>query len=458
MRFTLTQERAIAGMVALLILVTVAMGLRAAYHHGRIDLDKSHTVVFEASRQLADFDRLRYAAMRVQLNDPALEPDAFQRAFTLTTSRMRNFRNGEVTLVEDPAFRFQLTDLIERYDVMMEIMARPGCDDLCRATAIGPRIRPAQRVLMKMQGRGLVADATMRAQLQALYKAAVNRIFGIAFVLIGIAIAIAIYMTRKNTILRQQTDRLKQNQHRIAEVSEYRARFLAGMSHEFRTPLNAIKGFTQMMMLMGDTLSKEKVGEYLSDIEKSAIDLEHLTDTVLDLAKIDAGAVTLHETQFDLAETLREIQGQFMIGNAIPVQRLALDLPLSLMIRGDEAALKRCAQNLISNALKFSQAETRVDVSLRPDTNGGVALSVQDRGCGIPCEEVNSVWGVYARSSYTRVSDMQGTGLGLPIVRALAEAHGGDATLHSQVGEGTTATLTLPRTRIMPNARAVRAA
>ncbi len=458
MRTVVTHERVLLGMAMVMVVLTVAIGMRTSKADDGIDLNRSHMLVFEASRQLSDFDRLRYVANQVILDDPTLRPRDFDRAFAMTTSRMRNFRQGGAVSTDDAQARAHIDDLIALHDQMLAIAGDPSCDARCLAEAVASPIRKAKRVLMKLQGRALAADGNMRGLMQSLHRTAVYRIFTVAFLLVIVLIALVAYMARKNATLRHQAADLRASHHRIAEVSEYRARFLAGMSHEFRTPLNAIKGFSQMMLLMRERVSEEKVRDYLVAIEKSARDLEALTDTVLDLAKVDAGAIVLEEDAVDLVATVLEVNEQFRAGGTLSAHRLSIDLPPALTMTGDRAALKRCVQNLVSNALKFSSAETTVSVRIWQRADGAACLSVRDRGCGIPEGEVDLVWGVYARSSYTRVSDKQGTGLGLPIVRALMQAHGGDATLESRSGEGTTVTLTIPAFRVSAAAPAARAA
>ena len=447
MKPSLIWERLLAGAAIMLILATIFTGLIAWRHDRDIDLDASSMLVFEASMQLRIFERVRFAANQVLLGDPAMRPDALKYSLAIATSRMRNLRDGTVGDVGDLAIQKRIVQTISLHDKMLEAMSRADCDARCRAGTLMRLATRIKREFGMIQSSARTTDSRMRATLHSAYEKTVHKLFLFSMFLIGACVAVTLYMARKNALLKQQAMRLEESQRQIAEVSEYRARFLAGMSHEFRTPLNAIKGFSQFMLMMKGQVKTEKLLDYLSSIEKSAVDLENLTDTVLDLAKVDAGAIDLNESTFDFVSLLSEVKTQFSAGNALDAKRLQFHMPPSLMVTGDESALKRCVQNLISNALKFSRYGTSVEVRLWQEPGGDLGLSVADQGCGIPKEELEAVWGVYARSSYTRVSDKQGTGLGLPIVRALVSAHGGKTRLSSVLDEGTTATLHLPAFR-----------
>jgi len=252
-------------------------------------------------------------------------------------------------------------------------------------------------------------------------------------------------VSMKNRELQKQKAQLTESQHRLVEVGLYRAQFLAGMSHEFRTPLNAIKGFSQFILMVKGEMPREKLLEYLTDIEKSAVDLEETTNTVLDMSKIDAGTFDLSEKTVDLVEIVNDVQKQFDIGSS--GTRIVLDVPESMPVFCDPTAIKRCIQNLISNAFKFSPPHSRIKIRIL-NSPLGVQIKVADQGSGIPKNDLESVWQVYSRSSYTRHSDKQGSGLGLPIIKALIKEHGGHAKLESKVGVGTVVTLTLPSERI----------
>lgn len=259
-------------------------------------------------------------------------------------------------------------------------------------------------------------------------------------------------LERKNRHLSQLSSRLK-------SVAEYRSQFLANASHELRTPLNAIKGFAQSMLYLGDALPVERQREYLSDIEHSATNLERLTGDLLDLSKIDAGHFELREETVSL-DALAERAAR-CVAPAAEKAGVALEVEAGsgLWVRCDDSAIERSVINLLANAVKFTEAGKSVRLVVRAGTYGP-EIEVADQGCGVPEDQLAVIWEVYGRTSLTRHSDKQGAGLGLPISRAMVEAHGGGVAVESVVGEGSVFTIRLPARRVIeaPDAAAVDAA
>lgn len=445
-------ERVLAFAAIIVLAAAVGIGLVALHRSNGVDLNRSAELLFSTSRTMDDFDRLRFIAKQVQLSDPALGEGALDRAFAMSRSRISNFQNGELSRLSDQKLGEAVRRVIAKFDDLEAIMAAAACDDPCRAGQLLQPIGRIKRELARMQGRALVVDAQVRGQVAASHEELIEKLLQlVALIVLFFALLLA-YTLRKNAALQGQADTLRESRRRIHEISEYRAQFLAGMSHEFRTPINAIKGFSQLILFQGAAIRREKIDEYLRDIEASARDLEQLTDRILDLAKIDAGSFELRESAVDLSELIDNVARQFTAAQDLAPDRLVVSLDHSLILRCDENAVKRCLQNLISNALKFSEPETPVNVDVKVDTDA-LRIVVSDRGCGIPADELSAVWGDYVRSSYTRRSDRQGTGLGLPIVKALIRAHGGLSYLESAEGRGTKVTITMPRLRVMCNGR-----
>ena len=241
---------------------------------------------------------------------------------------------------------------------------------------------------------------------------------------------------------------------RAEAASRAKSEFLANMSHELRTPLNAIIGFSEM--IHGDTvkISPDRHAEYAKFISQSGRHLLELINDILDLARIEAGGLQLREDEVRL-ESLMEDCIDMMRPRALQ-GRLALafehgaDLPL---VRADERALKQIVLNLLSNALKFTPKLGRVTAFARLRANGEVAIGVADTGVGIPREDHARIFQSFGQGRHDITMTEKGTGLGLPIVRGLAEAHGGRVELESETGSGTLMTVVLPASRAVQRLR-----
>ncbi len=226
--------------------------------------------------------------------------------------------------------------------------------------------------------------------------------------------------------------------------------FLANMSHELRTPLNAIIGFSQVIrdQTFGTNRS-EKYVEYARDINCSGQHLLGVINDILDLAKIEFGKATLYEETFPLDDL---VQGCLRLIQDRAVQNgleLTYDAPrIPPILRADERKLKQILINLLSNAVKFTPAGGRIWVTVEEETDGGLALTVADNGIGIAPEDIERALAPFSQVDSSLARKYDGTGLGLPLSKALAELHGGSLQLASQLGSGTRVTVRLPAERI----------
>ena len=232
----------------------------------------------------------------------------------------------------------------------------------------------------------------------------------------------------------------------VAEnANQMKSMFLATMSHELRTPLNAVIGFSQMLETetfgpLGDAHYREYVGL----IEKAGQHLLSLINDILDMSKIEAGKADLHREMVDCNAVVEECV-RFMSDRA-RVHDIALtkDLPAgSVSVSADGRALKQILLNLLSNAIKFTPAGGCVIVRVR-ETDGEIVFAVVDNGVGIPADQISRLGNPFVQLRGSVGAAQEGTGLGLALARALTQLHGGEFTIESGEGRGTTVTVAIP--------------
>ena len=249
---------------------------------------------------------------------------------------------------------------------------------------------------------------------------------------------------------------LLREQARDPDKSEFIAHsFLAHMSHELRTPLNAIIGFSDLLRLRLQALAPdEKSLGYVADINDAGLHLLRVVNDILDLSKIEAGKLELNEDVVDFHELVescaRLIKGQMDARPVTFASNLPPDLPMLLV---DELKLKQIVINLLSNAVKFTPAGT-ITLKAHEDTRRGFAISIADTGIGIAPENLPHVFTPFTQLKANVSRPIPGTGLGLPLAKALVELHGGSLVIESAVGVGTTVTIILPAKRIVRPATA----
>lgn len=236
-----------------------------------------------------------------------------------------------------------------------------------------------------------------------------------------------------------------------APDDRHQADFLAKVSHEVRTPLNSIIGFAELLKEEAHgPLGHEKYRGYVDAIHASGVHALSLINDLLDLSKMSAGRIAIERTAIDanelVSEAVQSMQPQARRARVVLRAALADDLPRLL---ADRRSLKQILLNLLSNAIKFTSAGGQVIVSSHRDPADGVRLRVRDTGVGMSDADIAQALEPF-RQLDTAPRRHAGTGLGLPLAKAFAEANGARFTIDSRPGEGTRVDVLFPADRLAP--------
>jgi len=241
-------------------------------------------------------------------------------------------------------------------------------------------------------------------------------------------------------------DEIQDKSRQLAEASQHKSQFLANMSHELRTPLNAIIGVTEMLREDADALKQDT--EPLDRVLGAARHLLALINDILDLSKIEAGRMELHLETFALVPIIQDVAKTIEPMATKNGNRLVIDCTADLgTIHADQTRFRQSLLNLTSNANKFTEKGTITIAAHEERENGRdwITLAVADTGIGMTPEQMGKLFQEFSQASSTTASKYGGTGLGLAISRRFCQMMGGDITVESEPGRGSTFTIRLPR-------------
>ncbi|HEX9462869.1 MAG TPA: ATP-binding protein [Alphaproteobacteria bacterium] len=246
-------------------------------------------------------------------------------------------------------------------------------------------------------------------------------------------------------------ERLREAKGAAESANRSKSEFLANMSHELRTPLNAIIGFAEIIAKeMFGPLNIRQYKEYAGDITVSGGNLLEIINDILDMSKIEAGRLDLREEGVEIAGIVtacqRLIAARARDADVDVVCQIPANLP---QLRADELRIKQILLNLLTNAVKFTPPSGRVTVSAFLLPEGHFELAVADTGIGMSGEQIELALQPFRQIDNSLARKSQGTGLGLPLVKAFTELHGGRLRIHSVPGEGTTVAVVLPASRVL---------
>ncbi len=254
------------------------------------------------------------------------------------------------------------------------------------------------------------------------------------------------------TLRKQMEVSLRHAKDQADAANRAKSTFLANMSHELRTPLNAILGFSELMSAETfGPLGSDKYKEYMEDVHVSAQHLLEIINEVLDMSKIEAGRIDLDETEVDVGELIKSVSRMMasrLFGkNLEMVEEIPNELP---HIRGDQRLLRQVLINLVTNAVKFSDPGGQIKIQAGLVENGNLQIVVADKGVGIPKDKIKQAMEPFGQVlDIAENSGQQGTGLGLPLAKAMVELHDGNIALDSDLNQGTTVYIQLPAYRII---------
>ncbi|PTM38273.1 PAS/PAC sensor signal transduction histidine kinase [Leptospira borgpetersenii serovar Javanica] len=252
-----------------------------------------------------------------------------------------------------------------------------------------------------------------------------------------------IHREKLEVLVNQRTEKLNFQKEMAEKANKAKSEFLTNMSHELRTPLNSIIGFSSLMQLPAEM---EKENKYKDLIFHSGVHLLNIINDILDLSRIEAGKLVLNESNFDLKELI-STSIEMILGEAI-TKKIGMTFQCfpkeeNFEIKADPKRIRQVILNLLGNAIKFTDPSGEILITLKKLEND-YELSIQDSGIGIPQNEIHRIFETFHQVKREDQSAYEGSGLGLPIVKKIVEAHQGSIEVESEPGKGSTFNVFFP--------------
>ena len=316
-------------------------------------------------------------------------------------------------------------------NVAMPLIAAPHRHDAVSLQRTGKNLMDKMRVdALAMQDNGAaVARATARRTLDVTVMAAT--VAGVWVLLVGFAATM--FERRASKRENDLMQSIVREREEVERLSEWRSRLLAMLAHDFKSRLGVLVGAAH---LLEDFPERRGDTDMLTAIRTAGYSLSEMADNAILLARAQERKLALHRTQFDARDVVESVIAQH--GNEREIVFRACSG--QARVYADRAYVSRVVDNLISNAVKYSDGPINVDICVDADN---VEIAIADRGAGISPEDLPNIFKEYWRSPGA-ISDRTGSGIGLFIVKTVVEAHGGSISVDSELGKGTTVTLRLP--------------
>ena len=423
----------------------LAQDLQRSLNELRQERERTQRLMAELDRQNAELDRLRSSVHR-ESNSRLLAEEALDE----TRDRLQLAVDAAGLALWDWQLPAKQVFLTARWGEMVGDIAMDAYWDVADLTA---RVHPDDVPAMQAHQAALLSGAAQRAVIQHRTRTPDGWLWIESHAMVAEHDSqgkpLRLMGTLADVSERQQAQQDSNRARELAEqASRAKSEFLANISHEVRTPLNALMGLTRMLM---DSPLNVEQASWLNLMDSSAHALLALLNDILDLSRIEAGKLDVENVRFNLRRTIEEAVGPYAEqarGKPLDWQLvLPPDLPQAVM--GDPGRLRQVLGNLISNALKFTPRGGRITVqaAVVPAASGQPAslkLQVQDSGMGIAKKHQAGIFDAFTQADASTARRYGGSGLGLAICARLARLMGGEIALTSDLGQGSTFALTLP--------------
>ena len=306
-----------------------------------------------------------------------------------------------------------------------------------KAAVLAPIARLSAGNRRDYQRAEAVAASAERARFRSELAAALLALAAIAL--------FAIFATRLVGRIENQKVKLENQNVELQLADVAKDEFIGMVSHELRTPLTSIHGYVELLLdESGEPLTKEEQRIMLATVQRGSVRLGRLVNDLLLTAQLRAGCLEMRKAKVDVVDIARDAVESAQAHAAHKTLQLSLSAPpLAIQIEADAIRLSQAVDNVIANAIKFTPEGGRVDVALARDLDR-VTLTVSDTGMGMTATDIERLFEPFFRTDAAQAKHIQGTGLGLPIVKAIVEAHDGTITITSEPNVGTSFTLSLP--------------
>jgi signal transduction histidine kinase/DNA-binding NarL/FixJ family response regulator len=423
----------------------LALDLQRALQDVKLERDRVQKLLAELDRQNAELDRLRSSVHR-ESNSRLLAEEALDE----TRDRLQLAVEAAGLALWDWQLPSPQMFMTARWGEMLGDIAMDGFWD---TSGLLDRVHPDDRARVEMATRSLLDGQQQRAVSEHRVRTIDSWIWVESHGMVAEHDAKGRPLRLMGTVADiSERKRVEAEVERARELAEQASRaksdFLANMSHEVRTPLNALMGLTRLLM---DSPLNDEQKNWLELMDSSAHALLAMLNDVLDLSRIEAGKMSIESVAFDLHEVLREVGALY--AQQAQAKPLSFDLELApglpQQMQGDPGRLRQVLGNLLSNALKFTPRGGSVRVSAQAlATTGGqqrlLRLRVQDSGVGISPKQQTTIFDAFTQADASTARRFGGSGLGLAICSRLVKLMGGGIELQSELGLGSTFTVTVP--------------